>query len=315
MRYMKKTAVALLVTCSLAAATSAYAFSDIKDTRQEKIAAELQNKGIIQGVSADRFAPADKLTAAQGVQILVKAMDFKAVNGKSEADNIPPDAWYAKAAVIAQDNGLPVGSIKDWNAKLTREQFALLLYKAVTATAGTYPSVQMLMPVADGDQIQPETKTAVQFLLLSGIAGLDGQNRFYPKQNMTRMEAAEMTYDALQYIQKHNGQQDPGESEDEVSVQMEKIDDQVNKIVISKSGMPNPGYGISVDRIDFLSGQKAVAYYHFTTPEPGKMYPQVISTAKASFYLDSKYKVSVKRTPGENGPPISIPGIDKTLLK
>ncbi|MDR0266657.1 hypothetical protein [Paenibacillus sp.] len=137
------------------------------------------------------------------------------------------------------------------------------------------------------------------------------QNRFYPKQNITHMEAAEMDNKSLRFIQNNQNNksgQDPVEPEDDVSVQVEKVNDQVNKIVLSKSDMPNPGYGIAIDRIEFLPGQKAVAYYHFITPEPGKMYPQVISTAKASFYLDSKYKVIVKRSPGQDELPKTIPG-------
>ncbi|MCJ8010706.1 protease complex subunit PrcB family protein [Paenibacillus sp. KQZ6P-2] len=115
--------------------------------------------------------------------------------------------------------------------------------------------------------------------------------------------------------QSNSNSQNSDESNDEVSIQVEKVNDEVNKVIISKSGMPNPGYGLVVDRIEFLSGHKAVAYYHFTTPEPGKMYPQVISTAKASFFLDSKYKVIVKKSPGQNGLKIPNPGGDQNSLK
>lgn len=314
MRHMKKAAVALIVSCSLITASSAYAFSDIKDSRQEQIATVLHSKGIIQGVAADKFAPMDKLTAAQGVQMVVKAMDLKANDRGPEPGTTPSGAWYAQAVRIAAQNGLPVASFKNWNANLTKEQFAGMLYKAVSAT-GTYPTIEMYMKVTDEDQIGKEAKGAVQFLLLTGIASLDAQGSFHPKQYLTRMEAAELTYHALQFIQKHQSQPIPEEAEDGVSVQTVKVNDQVNEVILSKSDMPNPGYGMMLDRIEFLAGQKAVAYYHFTTPEPGKMYPQVISTAKISFYIDSDYKVSIQKLPDEERLPISIPRTDQVKAK
>ncbi|WP_202128506.1 protease complex subunit PrcB family protein [Paenibacillus dendrobii] len=316
MRIKNKIATALLAVCCLATATSAYAFSDIQDPRQENIASYLQSQGIIHGVAPDRFAPSEKLSAAQGVQLLVNAMNLKAANGGTASGskvNIPENAWYAQAAGIAADNGIPISQIRDWSSKLTKEQFAGMLHKAVTAT-GEYPIVEMYLAVADDDEILSENKGAVQFLLLTHIAKLDEQQNFHPKQYISRMEAAEMIYNARQFIQS-KGPQDPGESENDVSVQVKKINDDVNQVILSKSDMPNPGYGIVVDRIEFISGQKAVAYYHFTTPEPGKIYPQVISTAKASFYVDSKYKVSVIQSPGQVELPISAPGIDKKSLK
>ncbi|MDR9854640.1 S-layer homology domain-containing protein [Paenibacillus sp. VCA1] len=312
MKRFKKTAAALIAFSCLAAASSAYAFSDIKDPKQEKIAASLQSQGIIHGVSADRFAPAQPLTAAQGVQLLVKAMKLQAkVDGPPPPANVPAKAWFAQAAAIAADNGISVSNIRDWNMNLTRERFAGMLTQAVKAT-GEYPTTEMYMLVKDEDETAPEYRAGLQFLLLTGITELDAQNRFHPKQNITRMEAAEMIYNALQFIQSHKSQ-DPGQAEDDVSIRIEKVNDQVNKIVLSKPDMPNPGYGLAVDRIEFLSGQKAVAYYHITTPAPGKMYPQVISTATASFYLDSKFEISVKKTPGYDGGPISAPGTGKTI--
>ncbi|WP_339321267.1 protease complex subunit PrcB family protein [Paenibacillus sp. FSL W8-0194] len=312
MNKFKRIAAALMAFCCLAAASSAYAFSDIKDAEQEKIAASLQSQGIISGVSADRFAPAEPLTAAQGIQLLVKAMKLQGkVDGPPPPANVPVKAWYAQAARIAADNGISVGQIRDWNMKLTKEQFAGMLHQAVKAT-GEYSTIEMYVFVKDDGEMSSEYKSALQFLLLTRIAELDAQDRFHPKQYITRMEAAEMIYNALKFIQSHQNQ-DPGASEADVSIRIEKVNDKVNKIVLSKADMPNPGYGLVVDRIEFLPGKKAVAYYHLTSPEPGKMYPQVISTATASFYLDSSLEISVKTTPGHDQGSISVPGPGKTI--
>lgn len=298
MKFTKKITAALLVTGSLVTASSVYAFSDIQSEQQVKIADALQSQGVIQGISNDKFGPAEKLTAAQGIQMLVKAMKLQPTGDHSASANseAPASAWYASAANIAADHGLPTANIDDWNARITREQFATMLYKAVLAT-GDYPTIKMYINVQDENEIVPSDREAIQFLLLTKIVKLDDQGQFHPKQNITRMEAAEMTYNAMNFVSSHMPQE-PGESDNQVSVNVEKVNDQVNKIVISKEDMPNPGYGIVVERIEFVSNNKAVAYYHTTVPEPGKMYPQVISTAKASFYLDSSIKITVKQSGG-----------------
>ncbi|BFH63765.1 protease complex subunit PrcB family protein [Paenibacillus azoreducens] len=307
----KKWAAFLIAVGSLTAASYADAFSDILDPNQDQIATYLQTKGIIHGVSEDKFAPSDSLTAAQGIQMLVNAMNLQAKHKSSSVSSghEAPKAWYAEAAGIAADNGLTVESIRDWNMKLTREQFAGLLEQALSA-AGISPVAHKSAAVADESQIAPEYRNAVQSLLLAQIAATDEQDRFQPKRYITRMEAAEMTYNAIKYYHGSDDGQGSESQDDDVSVQVEKVNDQVNKIVLFKSDMPNPGYGIMIDRIEFLPGQKAIAYYHFTTPKPGTMYPQVISTAKASFYVDSQFKVSVKKSSGPDGSQISIPGIN-----
>ncbi|MEI0740006.1 S-layer protein [Paenibacillus sp. JTLBN-2024] len=244
--------------------------------------------------------PAEPLTAAQGIQLLVKAMKLQGkVDGPPPPANVPAKAQYAQAARIAADNGISVGQIRDWNMKLTKEQLAGMLHQAVKAT-GEYSTIEMYVFVKDDGDMSSEYKKRLQFLLLTLIAELDAQDRFHPKQHITRMEAAEMIYNALKFIQSHQNQ-DFGASEADVSVRIEKVNDKVNKIVLSKADMPNPGYeGWSSTVSSFFRGKKAVAYYHLTYPEPGKMYPQVISTATASFYLDSSLEISVKTTPGHD---------------
>ncbi|GAB6989013.1 hypothetical protein [Paenibacillus pini] len=84
--------------------------------------------------------------------------------------------------------------------------------------------------------------------------------------------------------------------QEEIIIQMEKVTDQINKVKLIRENMPNPGYGIVMDRIEFTSTKKAIAYYHLVSPDPKMMYPQVISTAKTFFYMDSSIEVNAKET-------------------
>ncbi|GIO53265.1 protease complex subunit PrcB family protein [Paenibacillus cineris] len=308
MKITKKWAAFMVAAGCLVSASSAYAFSDLPNKQQEGIAEALQTKGVIHGISADRFGPAEPLTAAQSVQMLVKAMKLQPDAGAANAGTltVPSTAWYAQAAETALDHGLVASTIGSWNDKVTKEEFAQMLYKAVTAT-GDYPLIKMYVTVQDENDMASGSREAVQFLLLTHIAELDAQQKFHPRDNITRMEAAEMVYHAMNFVASHQPVNQP-ENDDQVAVSVEKVNDQVNRIVLTKEDMPNPGYGLKIDRIEFVSEGKAVAYYTVTKPAPGMMYPQVISTAKASFYMDSKIQVSVKQTGGGLGTGISLKG-------
>lgn len=303
---MKKTLkmmAALLISSSLmvTGAASASAFSDVKDSKQREIVKELQTKGIISGISADKFAPGKTITAAQAVKMVVKAVGLKALpnlTGKS-FPSVPKGAWFAAAVNIAAMHGLPVNNEMKWNQPITKEEFANLLYAAIQAT-GDYPVIMMYIHVADEKEMKKESTAAVQFLLLTKIAELDKDSKFHPKKQLNRMEAAKMTHAAMKFIAEHakkppvDDKEQPG---DGVTTDIIKVNDEVNKVVITKDNLPHPGYGIAVTNIEFKANNEAVVYYKVTQPDPDKMYPQVISKASTEVYVSAKYKVTVKATP------------------
>lgn len=290
---------ALLISSSLlgAGAVSASAFSDVHDNDQLTIVKSLQSKGIIQGVTSDKFAPQRTITSAQAVQMVVKATGLKEnpnFSGKSFS-TVPDGAWYADAVNIAAQHGLPVSAETKWNEPMTREDFANLLATAVQKT-GNYPLILMYINVADESQMKEESRGAVQFLLLTKIAELDKAGKFHPKQELTRMEAAQMSYAAMQFIENHK-QNNVGETEqagDDISIQVEKVNAEVNKVIITKNNLPHPGYGIAVTSIDFVNDVEAVVSYKIIQPDPDKLYPQVISKSSVETYVPSKYEVKVK---------------------
>ncbi|AET60467.1 hypothetical protein HPL003_18625 [Paenibacillus terrae HPL-003] len=313
MKKNKSVTAALLVICSLAVATSASAFRDIKGTEQEKIVSSLQNKGIIQGITKDKFAPDQSLTYAQGVHMVVNAMDLQVMPDFTTGSfaNIPSSAWYAKSYRIAAQHQIPLSPDIDPSTQMTREQFANILYKAVSAT-GEYPTVRMYINVADGKKLDQDSSEAVQFLLLTKIAKLDEKSNFNPERKVTRMEAAEMVYNASEFVQNHKPVEstpenqaepsDPGQ-QNGISMSAEKVNDQQNKVTLTRLQAPNPGYGIEVDHIDYVDDANAVIYYKLTSPKPGEMNIQVITDTHTSTLVDSKYKVTIKAVEGTVFPP------------
>ncbi|GIP21528.1 S-layer homology domain-containing protein [Paenibacillus sp. J22TS3] len=287
MKNKTKTLAALILSCSLLTVSSASAFSDVQGQDSEVIKS-LQSQNIIQGITKDKFAPQGKLTTVQGIHLIVKALQLKPKQDSEPKKGAP---WYSESVQIAKDNDIPVDLASNPSAELTKEQFAHILYKGIRAT-GNYPLIKMYIKVADESEGNPEYQGSIQNLLLSKITTLDSKLNFHPKQKITRIEAAVMTYKAIQFVNSHKENQ-TGEQQ-EVTFTSEKVNDGVNKIVLSRGMQPNPGYGIHINKIEFKDEANAVVYYELTSPKPGMMYPQVVTESKAETYISSQYKVEIE---------------------
>jgi hypothetical protein len=286
-----KLAATLLMTGSLLLATSVSAFSDVQGQDADMTDA-LQRKGIIQGITKDKFVPLGKLTGAQGVHMIVKVLDLKAKAGGSPQSSDPTE-WYASSLRIAEDNGMKLPKDFAPNGELTREAFADLLMQAVNAT-GNYPTIKMYIEVVDADQMNPDYANSIQTLLLMKIANLDEQRKFNPKQAISRIDAARLVYNAAEFVNKQKEAEQ--EMKDKVSFQVEKVNDQINKVELTRAEQPNPGYGIRVAKIEF-SGSTATVYYELLSPDPDQGYIQVITDTKAETFVSNAYQVVIKRLP------------------
>ncbi|MDO3410615.1 S-layer homology domain-containing protein [Saccharibacillus sp. CPCC 101409] len=289
---MKKTikaCAALVMAGSFAFAASASAFSDIKDTSDAKIAASLQEQGIMKGVGSDRFAPALDLTNAQAVQLIVSAFGIQSDGGAAfkPGASFNEKAWYASAYKAASQNGIQTVTTKDSvSAKITREAFASLLLEGVNTT-GDYATTKMYLVFKDEKDFTSKHVGAVQTLGNMKIISADADGNFRPQDPITRMEAAQMVYNAIEFIDRVNNQPSEGTEGPEVSVTTATESDGRVKATLTVS-LPNPGYGLKISDVKY-EGDKATVVYTITQPDPGMMYPQVITEATASTYLNKAY--------------------------
>ncbi|GAA3404149.1 protease complex subunit PrcB family protein [Paenibacillus hodogayensis] len=275
---------------------SAYAFSDIKGDPNETQIISLQQAGIISGVTAEQFAPKGKVTMAQSVAMLVKAFDLninhisfiKQPKASDYFTGIADDAWYATPFLYAQLNGLPLPKDVDPTANVTKEQFADLLFHALTAK-GDYAFVKMFVELKDEKDVTQAYMSSIQNLVLGKMVELDN-GYFHPKQELTRGEAASMLQAAIDFANTHKPVPPVPQEQANVTLSVTRVTDDVNKVTLTWSDRPNPGYGITVSSIEFMDNGNAVITYAIHEPDPDKMYPQVISEAKVDTYVSSAYK-------------------------
>lgn len=250
---------------------TAFAFEDISTEEGKDAILNLYSKGIVSGISKTSFAPNRSLSYAEAVTLYVKAFDLnmdhlrfiKAPVASDSYDKMKDDAWYANAFVIAYHNGLVFPRDLDPNATMSKEEFAHYLYQLLTAKA-TIP-IPMIF------------------------------NQFQPQKAISRAEAAVMIYNVLEtYGEELKNpiviQPKPPIKEEEIQVTTEKVNDEVNKVTLYWGEMPSPGYGLSIDSIQFHD-QVATIYYTLHYPEPNKAYPTVMTKVEASTYIAAGYTI------------------------
>jgi hypothetical protein len=142
---------------------------------------------------------------------------------------------------------------------------------------------------------------SLQILVNTRLVTLEKNNTFRPNEPVTRVEAAVWTYDAAKFakevITPDNSTTTPV-YEYEAAVTLEKAGDGVNKATVTVDNLPNSGYGLAIERIEFGMGKTAVIYFKVTNPAAGSMNLQVISSASAVTYLPEGYTAVAKSVAG-----------------
>ncbi|OBZ13085.1 S-layer homology domain-containing protein [Bacillus sp. FJAT-26390] len=206
-------AATAVLTLSIAGQSFAAAstFTDLTNGAAKDKISSLQQRGLVHGISSDRFSPDATLTAAQGIQLIVNALDLnmdlirfikepKATDYFEKADNA---AWYANTLIIAASNNMDLPKDLDPNQTWTKEQFTHQLILAIELHSNL-PMIKLL-PVEIGDEadLSVEYGGSIQRALALGIAALDAEGNFKPQESITRADAAVLIFNALAYIEAH----------------------------------------------------------------------------------------------------------------
>jgi len=201
----------LSLTAQCFATAIATPFTDLENIAAKDKILSLMEKGYVKGVSDGIFAPDKTITAAESIQLIVNAFDLnldtvrfikepKATDYFENADN---DAWYANTLIIAAVKGLELQRDLNPNQEWTREEFTYNLIKA-TEQHGNLPMIKIIpQEIADENELTVDYNGAIQRSLVYEITKLDEEGKFNPKEKISRAEATEQIYNALEYIKAH----------------------------------------------------------------------------------------------------------------
>lgn len=213
-----KTKIVSLSTATILALTLAgqcYAasapFTDIADVSVNDKILVLQEEGYVNGIGNGKFAPDNSITIAEGVQFIVNAMKLnldlvrffkepKATDYFPKANN---DAWYAKTLIVAAVNNMELPVELDPKKEMTREEYTYYLIQTMEKH-GNLPMIKLApVEIMDQSQMTVSYSGAIQRALSYGIVKLDAAGNFNPKGEVSRAEAAEQIYNALEYLKAH----------------------------------------------------------------------------------------------------------------
>ncbi|MFC5451230.1 S-layer homology domain-containing protein [Paenibacillus aestuarii] len=192
------------------------AFTDLEQVAAKDKIISLQSQGLVSGVSDDLFQPNATLTAAQGVQLIVKALGLnlnsinfvKAPHATDYFAKANNDAWYAQSLIIAANKDLGLPADFDPNQKWTKEMFTKELLVALDGHNIMHMMKLPPIEIKDKADITLDALGSIQAAIYKGIASLDADGNFHPQAEITRAQAAEMIYNALKYVHPAANQSD-----------------------------------------------------------------------------------------------------------
>lgn len=175
-------------------------FSDVNLTSSYcKAIQELFKLGIFEGYADGTFRPYQKITRAETMKVMLKALDYPLLAGSGNVGfwDVNPGAWYIPFLTTGRAyniiSGYPDGSFKPNN---TINKVELL--KVVLRTANIQPGNCPFQPYADtprkGDTswYMPYACYAAKYFLVDP----DGSGRMHPAEKMTRGDVANLIYRA-----------------------------------------------------------------------------------------------------------------------
>lgn len=155
----------------------------------------VQERGLINGVSEDRFAPDKYMTRAMFVSTLARwsGEDLSQYNGASTMEDVSADDWYQNALGWALFNGIiskPTDSLFHGDDFVTKETMLTMLYRYAQYVGVTLPDDQDAAPFEDDGEISSWAREAVKEFHDAGLPMASGENTLGPKENATRAQAA-----------------------------------------------------------------------------------------------------------------------------
>ncbi len=156
--------------------------------------------GVINGITADTFAPGDNLTRAQLVKMLcvIKGANIDKYKGYSYFKDVEKDDWYTPYVNWAWENSVTTGiNFEEFgpNDPITRQDFVTMLYRFSVTEGIELGDSGVSSDFSDVDSISDYALESVEFMFKAGIINGYKDNgifMFKPKNYTTRAEGAKM---------------------------------------------------------------------------------------------------------------------------
>lgn len=180
-------------------------FEDVKesDWYYESVKAASE-KGLMNGVSSEKFDPNGNVTRAMFVTVLYRMHNQPEVEGGAKFTDVAEGSWYEKAVIWASENGIVNGVSETEfspDANITREQMAAMVYRYVKLNGKGFTGLWAFrLDFADVASVNDYAYEALCWCNMNGIINGMGENTLAPQNSSTRAQSAAVfirTLDAL----------------------------------------------------------------------------------------------------------------------
>lgn len=156
----------------------------------------LSEKGIINGVGNNMFAPGRNVTREEMIAMLMRAYNIDVTGATTDKfTDVGSSAWYAPYIASAYDKGY-VNGISETEfgvgTPITREQAATMAYRIAKDNGKALTPATELF--ADDAEVSDYAKEAVYALSGAKVINGMGNGTFAPKDNCNRAQAAKIIY-------------------------------------------------------------------------------------------------------------------------
>ncbi len=165
-------------------------FTDVSENSWYYNAVKYVNQnGIINGISNDKFAPDANTSRAMIAQILYNMANKPSTSANNPFTDVKQDAWYANAINWAYQNNIVSGTTEKTfspDENITREALAVILYRYSNS-----PKVNAnLDKYKDASNISSWAKDAFAWAIETGLITGMSDNTLNPRGNATRAQVA-----------------------------------------------------------------------------------------------------------------------------
>ena len=179
--------------------TDTHQFTDITSHWAEKMIASLSASGIVSGREQGKFVPNYYVTRAEFTAMIARAFSLVSVPYSGEFDDVSASDWYSGWIEACYKRGIITGIDENRfapNERITREQMAVIIYRAYLLVNGELP-YDLDLRYYDSFMISPWAYESVKNCTNLNFLTGDDENLFRPSNHATRAEAAALIYRVL----------------------------------------------------------------------------------------------------------------------
>lgn len=189
----------MILTALPFASTAKYgSFKDVSTDNRYYESIEWANKNkFMIGTSENTFTPNDGLTRAQFAKIMANfsKADMSEYEGVVAFSDVATGLYYSSAVAWAKATGVMSGTTENTfspNSIVTRQEAAKAIQNYINSKNFYLEYVNRTVELGDRGDAQPAdwAKEACDYIYKTGVINLDESQRLYPKQYISRAEAA-----------------------------------------------------------------------------------------------------------------------------